>query len=125
MNYGLVKLRLANGTELRVRGGVMENPASISVEPVVNTDGSADGTVTARGYRGKFTLSARGPDDEPVNADALLRGGLTSISFISEAEKALRSYSGVLMHGDPEVDIMTGELTGFMFTARGRLVTAL
>lgn len=125
MNYGLVKLRLASGVELTVRGGVMENPADISVEPVVNTDGSVDGTVTAMGYRGKFTLAARTIDGTPVDVGALLRLQQTSVTFISEAEHSLRSYSGVSFHGDPEVDVMTGELTGIMFTARGRLLSTL
>ncbi len=125
MDYGLIKLRLANGTEMTVRGDVTENPANISIEPVVNQDGSVDGIVTPTGYGGKFTLTARDASGAPVDANALLRLGVTSLTLISESEKTLRSYSGVLIHGAPEVDLMNGGLTGFMFTARGRQVSAI
>jgi hypothetical protein len=120
-DYGLVKLRLPTGQNISVRGSVTHNPAKVSREAVVNLDGTVDRTETPQGYR--FALSLKGKDAAgvPIPFDALMALDKVDIVFLHDSERVDRTYSRASLIGDPQVDDISGEVSGITGVAEGFL----
>lgn len=120
-NYGLIKFRLPSGRNLALRGSVTHNPVNFSREAVVNLDRTVDGTETPQGYRFALSSSGKTADGSPVDWAALMSGDKVTFSFIHESERILRTYSRAILTGDPQVDDLTGEVSGITGVAEGFL----
>lgn len=124
-NYGgLIKFRLPTGANLSVRGSVQHNPARLSYEAVVNHDVTVDRTVKPEGYR--FALSLKGKDaaGNPVDFDALMALDKVDFTFLHDTERVDRTFTRASLLGDPQVDDLTGEVSGITGIAEGYLETA-
>lgn len=122
-DYGLLKLRLADGRNIKIRGAVTEITSGVSAEPIINHDGSIDRSFTATGYEASISVAARDQAGNPVDMEALIRAPRQSVTLLSDAEKSATIYSGAVFTGSPSLDKQTGEITGMMIKAEGRLVT--
>ena len=124
-NYGLIKFRTPTGQNLSLRGSVTHNPLNYSREAIVNTDGAVDGSETATGYRFAMSLAAKDSEGNPVNLAQLFALNKVTFTFIHDSERVVRTYSRAMLTGDPQVDDMTGELSGITGVAEGYLETAV
>lgn len=120
-NYGLAKFRLPTGQNLGVRGSLTHNPVNFSREAVVNLDGSVDGTETPQGYRFGLSLAGKDRDGNPVDFRMLMALDKVTFSFLHDSERMLRTYSRCTLMGDPQVDDITGEVSGITGVAEGYL----
>jgi hypothetical protein len=121
-DYGLITLRV-DGVNISVRGSVQENPSRISSEMVINQDFSQDRTITPMNYRMTFSLALRDRAGNALDLDAIMNRQEGTVSFIGDAEKKIRTFSGTVFSGDPQVDLSNGEVTGLTATATGRIET--
>jgi hypothetical protein len=121
-DYGLIRMRLSDGRNLKVRGSVTEMPTNISAEAIVNQDNSVDRSFTARAFEFSIALAARDESGNPIDLDAILRSGPSDISLISDGEKSTTIFSRAVAIGEPSLDKQTGEVTGLSFKAQGRVV---
>ncbi|MET3892783.1 hypothetical protein ABIE41_003859 [Bosea sp. OAE506] len=122
-NYGLIKFRLPTGQNLSVRGSVTRNPARVSRESVVNLDGTVDRTETPMGYRFALSLQPKTAEGVGIDFDALMAFDKVTFTFLHDSERVDRTYSRASLIGDPQVDDMTGEVTGITGVAEGYLET--
>lgn len=120
-NYGLIKFRLPNGQNLGLRGSVTHNPLRFSREAVVNLDGTVEGTETPTGYRFAMSLTGKDADGNPVDWSQIFAFDKVTFSFIHESERINRTYSRAMLVGDPQVDDITGEVSGISGVAEGFL----
>lgn len=123
-NYGLIKFRLPSGQNLSVRGSVTHNPAKVSREAVVNLDGTVDRTEKPEGYRFALSIQPRDRNGGLVNFDALMALDKVTFSFLHDSERVVRTYARASLVGDPQVDDLTGEVSGITGIAEGFLETA-
>lgn len=122
--FGGVILFATPAGNLSVRGSVTHNPINMSFEGVANHDGTVDRTASPQGYR--FGLSLRNKDNvgAPIDVAALMALQDVTISFIKESEGVIETYSGAHLIGDPQIDDMTGEISGITGIAAGFLSRA-
>lgn len=123
-NYGLAKFRLPTGQNLGIRGSLTHNPVNFSREPVVNLDGTVDGTETPQGFRAGLSLAAKDSNGNPVDFAMLMRLDKVTFTFIHDSERMNRTYSRAMLTGDPQVDDITGEVSGLTVVAEGYLESA-
>lgn len=124
-NYGgIMKFRLPTGQNLAIRGSVTRNPSRLSAEPVLNADGTVDRTFTVQGYRSGMSLAAKDTDGNPVDVDALLTLDKVDFVFLHDTERMDYHFGRAVITGDPQVDAMTGELSGLTVTAESYLAVA-
>lgn len=118
-NYGLIKLRAGSiGTNISLRGSVTRNPHNVSREAVVHLDNTVDGTETAMGFRFAMSISVKG---WPLLAPLFAAGEKVDFTFLHDSEKIDRVYSRAILTGDPQVDDVTGEISGITGVAEGYL----
>lgn len=123
-NYGLIKFRDPTGRNIGLRGSVTHNPVPFSREAVVNLDGSVDGTETPQGYRFAMSFKGKDADGNPIDWRQLFAMDKVSFSFLHDSERVVRSYSRATLMGDPQVDDITGEVSGITGVAEGFLEQA-
>lgn len=122
-DYGLISVRLSDGRNLRVRGSVTEMPTNVSVEAIVNHDGSIDRSFTQRAYEFSVSIAERDQSGAIVDLDALMRNPPSDISIQMGASGTIYTYSRAVFIGEPSTDFQTGEVSGLSIKAEGRLVT--
>lgn len=123
-NYGLIKFRTPTGQNRSLRGSVTHNPLNFSREAVANLDGTLDGTETPQGYRFAMSLTGKDADGSPVDWRQLFAFDKVTFTFIHDSERIVRTYSRAMLTGDPQVDDITGEVSGISGVAEGFLETA-
>lgn len=123
-DYGLIKFRMPNGQNLGIRGSVTHNPVPVSYEPVVNLDGSVDRSVTPQGYRFAMSLKGKDANGAPFDFRQLMAMDKVTFTLIHDSERVNRTYSRASLAGDPQVDDITGEVSGITGVAEGFLETA-
>ncbi len=120
-NYGLIKFRDSNGRNIGLRGNVTHNPLPFSREAVVNTDGTVEGNDTAQGYRWAASFTGKDADGNPIDWRSFYEMSGGTFTFLHDSERVTRTYSKCVLTGDPQVDDMTGEVSGITGTAQGFL----
>lgn len=118
---GLIKFRLPTGRNLSVRGSVTHNPSPLSYEAVVNHDLSVDRTVKPEAFRFALSLKMRDTDGNPVDFAGLMALDKVDFTFLHDTERTDRTYSRASLLGDPQMDGMTGEVSGITGIAEGYL----
>ncbi|QEL26153.1 hypothetical protein FQV39_28745 [Bosea sp. F3-2] len=111
-NGGIIKFRLPTGQNLAIRGSVTRNPARMSAETVANSDGTLDRSFTVQGYRFGMSLADKDVDGNPIDVDALLAFDKVDFTFLHDTERVDYHYGRAHLTGDPQIDAMTGELSG-------------
>jgi len=120
---GVIKFRLNTGVNLTVRGSVTANPFNLSAESVVNHDGSIDRTFTPTGFRGALSFKCKDAAGEPIDYAALFALDKVDFTFLHDTERLDRTFSRASFIGDPQIDLLTGEVSGLTFVAEGYLET--
>lgn len=122
-NGGLIKFRLPTGSNLAIRGSVTRNPARMSSEAVVNTDGSVDRNHTMQGYRFAMSFADKDQNGNPVDVEALMGFDKVDFTFLHDTEGVDYYFGRAVLIGDPQIDAMTGELSGITGVAETYLAT--
>ncbi len=104
-----------------VRGSVTHNPVPYSYEGIVSHDGSTDRSVKPEAYRFAMEMANRTADGAPLPLDALYALENVSFTFLHDTEKVDRTFSLAKLTGDPQVDDMTGAVSGITGIAQGYL----
>lgn len=120
---GIIKFRLPTGQNLSVRGSVTHNPFNFSAESVVNHDNSVDRTFTPTGYRFALSMKAKDAAGNAIDFATLFAFDKVDFTFLHDTEQVDRTYSRAVLIGDPQLDGMTGELSGITGVAEGYLET--
>lgn len=108
-----------NGSPLTLRAKFESEPVPFKTEGGANQDGSIYRTLKPEGYMAKPTFQ-----DTPVgqatamNWEGIFRGGPYNISLVEEQNGRLHTWTGGQFEGTPQVDHMTGEVTGVELRAR-------
>ncbi|UNJ22053.1 tail tube protein [Microcystis phage vB_MweS-yong2] len=116
---GIIKFRLPDGRNLTVRGSVTHMPGRFSYEKIANHDGSLDRSVKPEGYEFALSLSNRAVGGERVDFDALMALEGVAFTFLHDAERVDRTFTGASLLGRPSVDDLTGEVSGVTGMATG------
>jgi hypothetical protein len=122
-NGGLAKFRLPTGVNLSIRGSLTRNPYNLSSEAVVNMDGSHDRSHTVVGFRFGLSLASKDTSGNPVNVRQLMEFDKVDFTFLHDTEGMDYTYTRASLTGDPQIDGMTGELSGITGVSEGYLET--
>jgi len=110
---GEMQFRLSTGTRLKMRGDFNTEPSRYENETVTNQDGSNSKTVTLKPYRVSCTFE----DKANIDYDALLREHGINATVVEDYTSTRHLYTGGFFEGTPEVDRLTGEVSGLMFVS--------
>lgn len=120
---GVIKFRKPDGQNLSVRGSTTHNPVPLSYEAVVNHDLSNDRMVKPEGFRFALSLRNRDIDGAPVRIADLMALDKVDFTILHDTERVDRTYLRASLLGDPQVDDMTGEISGITGIAEGFIET--
>jgi hypothetical protein len=109
---GIIRVRFSTGELISLRGTFNMNPSGVSVEPVTNQDGSVDRTSTPQARRVEITFSDRG-----LNYDRLMKADRFNVTFIEDTTDVTHFFNRSFLVGDPQVNRITGEVTGLSIAA--------
>lgn len=123
-NYGLIKFRDPQGRNIGLRGNVTHNPVAYSREAVVNLDLTVEGTEKPEGYRFAMSFTGKDANGAPIDWRPLFAQEKVTFAFLHDSEKVVRVYSRAMFVGDPQVDDITGEVSGLTGVAEGYLEQA-
>lgn len=104
---------------LSVRGSVTHNPVPSSYEGGANHDYTTYRTVKPEGFRLAAEFENRDASGNPVDLQALMALQDETVTFICESEKVRRTFLRVSLEGDPQVDDLTGAISGITGRAAG------
>lgn len=111
---GEMRLRLADGRNLTMRGTFSIGPSGVSTESVTNQDGSVSRTATPRPRTAEITL-----EDDGTDLDTLLRAPRQDI-YLSEGFTGVSHiFVGAVITGDPRANRANGEVSGLTIEASG------
>lgn len=109
---GEMRLRLADGSNVTMRGAMTLGVSGISAESVTNQDGSVGRVVTPRAKTAEVTLEDGGRD-----LDALMRAPRQDVYFVEDFTGTSHIFIGAFFTGDPRVNRANGELSGLVIEA--------
>lgn len=111
---GEMRLRLADGTNLTMRGGFTLGSSGVSTEAVTNQDGSVSRTATLKPRTAEVTL-----EDDGTDVNALMRAPRQDIYIVEDFSGASHVFTNAFFAGDASVDRATGEWTGLVINGSG------
>ncbi|MBB3771527.1 hypothetical protein FHS55_002126 [Angulomicrobium tetraedrale] len=111
---GHMRLRLASGANLVMRGSFSIGPSRYSIEAVTNDNGSVSRTAAPRPRTAEVTL-----EDDGTDIDALMQAPRQDIYVAEEFTGVSHVFTGAFFSGEPMVDRKTGEWTGITINANG------
>lgn len=111
---GEMRLRLADGRNLTMRGAFTIGSAGLSSETVTNQNASVSRVAVLRPRTAEITL-----EDDGINLDALLRAPRQDIYITEDFTGVSHIFVDGMITGDARVDRANGELTGLMIEANG------
>lgn len=104
---GKITLRLSSGAVFALRGTFNIMPAKVSNDGVTNQDGSLDRIATPKSPGFEITFADKGLD-----YSALMESDRFNATFDEEHTGVSHLYTGAFMVGDPNINRLTGEVTG-------------
>jgi hypothetical protein len=119
---GTIIFRTPTGN-IAVRGSVTHNPAAFSYEGGANYDGSIYRSAKPEGVRFALAFQNTTPAGVPVDIAALMALSDVTFTLIHATERVTRTYSAGALEGDPQVDDLTGEISGITGRASGLIET--
>ncbi len=111
---GEMRCRTADGTNLTLRTAVTLGPAGMSVEAVINQDGSVSRQGTLKPRTAEVTLEDNGTD-----VHALVRAPRQDIYITEDFTGVTHVFTGAFFAGDASINRATGEWTGLVINANG------
>ncbi|MBD8555554.1 phage tail tube protein [Rhizobium sp. CFBP 8762] len=109
---GRITMRLSTGESFSLRGTLNLNTSGLSSEAVVNQDGSVDRTGTPQARRFEITFADRG-----INLDKLMSAPRFNVTFDEEFTGVTHYFTSAFLTGDPQINRMTGEVSGLTGSA--------
>ena len=104
---GTMRLTDGAGNLLSLRGTFTVKPAGLSVESVVNQDGTSDRTGSPTAATAEINFA-----DKNVDLSALMRLPRRDISLVEEFTGVTHLFTDGFFTGDPESNRMDGEVSG-------------
>lgn len=111
---GEMRLRLADGTNLTMRGAFTLGSSGMSVEAITNQNGSVSRSGTLRPRTAEVTL-----EDDDTDVNALMRAPRQDIYITEEFAGVSHVFVDAFFSGEPTVDRATGEWTGIVINGSG------
>lgn len=111
---GEMRLRLADGTNLTMRGAFTLGVSGVSVEAVTNQDASVSRQATLKPRTAELTL-----EDDGTDVNALMRAPRQDIYITEEFTGVSHIFTNAFFSGDASVDRATGEWTGLVINGSG------
>lgn len=111
---GEMRLRLADGTNLTMRGAFTLGESGVSIEAVTNQDGSVSRTATLKPRTAEVTLEDRGAD-----VNALMRAPRQDIYITEDWTGLGHVFINAFFSGDSATDRANGEWTGLVISGDG------
>lgn len=111
---GEMRLRLADGTNLTMRGTFTLGPSGVSVEQVTNQDHSVSRTATLKPWTAEVTL-----EDSGADVNALMRAERQDIYITEDWTSIGHVFMNAFFAGDAAIDRATGEWTGLVINGDG------
>jgi hypothetical protein len=113
---GIMRFRLADGSEIPVRGQFSSDLLDQEFDSVVNQNGSISRMATNTGFRAELAFEdGLGPADWK----RLYAADNVSITMIEDTAAVQHIWTRANFVGKPVVDRMTGEVTGVSIVAQG------
>jgi hypothetical protein len=109
-----MRLKLADGRNLTMRGAFTLGTSGISSESVTNQDGSVSRSATLRPRTAEITL-----EDDGTDMNLLLRAARQDIYLAEEFSSVNHIFISAVITGDPRSNRANGEVTGLMIEASG------
>lgn len=109
---GEMRLRLADGTNLTMRGNFTLGSSGVSTEAVTNQDGSVSRNVTLKPRTAEVTL-----EDDGTDVNALMRAPRQDIYLVEEFTGVSHVFTNAFFSGDSAMDRATGEWTGLVINS--------
>jgi hypothetical protein len=110
---GEMQFRLSTGERLKMRGEFSVEASRYENSVVTNQDGSNSKNVALKPYR----LSCTFEDKAAADYDALLREHGVNATVVEDYTSTRHLFTGGFFEGTPEVDRITGEVSGLMFVS--------
>ncbi len=111
---GEMRLRLADGANLTMRGAFTIGTSGLSVEPVTNQDGSVSRQGTPKPRTAEVSL-----EDDGTDVNALMRAPRQDIYITEDFTGVGHVFVNAFFSGDSSTDRATGEWTGLVINASG------
>ncbi|MEP9378387.1 phage tail tube protein [Aquabacter sp. CN5-332] len=104
---GEMRLRLADGTNLTMRGAFTLGPSGVSVEAVTNQDHSVSRQATLKPWTAELTL-----EDSGTDVNLLMRAPRQDVYITEDFTGVSHVFMNAFFSGDAAVDRASGEWTG-------------
>lgn len=111
---GEMRLRLANGVNLTMRGAFKTGPGGISIEALTNQDHSVSRQGTLKPWTAEVTL-----EDNGVDVGELMRAPRQSIYIVEDWTGVTHVYTNAFFAGEASIDRATGEWSGLVINGDG------
>jgi hypothetical protein len=111
---GEMRLRLADGRSMTMRGAFTLGASGISSESVTNQDGSVSRVGTPRPRTAELSL-----EDDGTDVNLLMRAPRQDIYITEDFTGVSHIFVGAMITGDPRSNRANGELTGIQIEASG------
>lgn len=109
---GRITLRLSTGETFALRGTMTLMPARHSAEAVTAYNGDVDRTLTPQPSRAEIVFADKG-----IDYDAIMRAPRFNATFVEETTAVQHYFTSAFVTGDPSINRLNGEVSGFTFSA--------
>lgn len=111
---GRMTCRLSSGALISLRGTLTLNPSGQSNEVITNQDGSISAVGTPQARRADFSF-----EDGGIDYDALMKSDPFNVTFAEEFTGVTHYFTTAIPVGDPSVNRINGEVSGFSIASEG------
>ncbi|WAC26424.1 hypothetical protein [Ancylobacter sp. SL191] len=109
---GTMKFRLADGTNISLRGTFNLSTAGTSIETLTNQDGSLARVGTPKPRTAEISF-----EDSGLDHDALMKAGRQDMYITEEFTGVTHVFVRAFFSGEPMTNRLTGEVTGATINA--------
>lgn len=109
---GVMRLTDSAGATVALRGTFTISPSATSAEAITNQDGSVDRIISPVHPAAEITIADKG-----VDIVALFDGARRNVTIVEQTTGRLHMFTGAFMIGRPQVNALTGEVTGLTIAA--------
>ena len=107
-----MRLRLADGRNMTMRGAFTIGSSGISSETVTNQDATVSRIATPRPRTAEITL-----EDQGIDLNLLMRADRQDIYIAEDFTGVSHIFVNAVITGDPRINRANGEITGLMIEA--------
>lgn len=111
---GEIRMRLANGNNMTLRGTLTLGTSGFSIEAITNLDGSVSRQATPKARTAEVSL-----EDDGTDVNELMHAPRQDIYFTEDFTGVSHVFLNAFFAGDETTDRTTGERTGLTIHASG------